>query len=85
MTESNALRADRIIAIGEVKATASPMGSDQLARLEHLRELLPGEGTAGQVRLLLVSQSGFAPALAQQAQQREDVELVDLERLYRGE
>lgn len=85
ITEVDALRADRIIAIGEVKATSSPTGSDQLARLEHLRELLPGEGASGQIRLLLVSQAGFTSALALQARQRGDVELVDLERLYDGE
>jgi uncharacterized protein len=85
ITESSAMHADRIIAIGEVKATGSPMGADQLIRLDHLRELLPGAGASDQVRLLLVSRSGFASALVQEARGREDVELVDLERLYGGE
>ena len=85
VTESNAMRPDRIIAIGEVKSTAAPMGPGQLARLDHLRDLLPGDKAPGPVRLVLVSRSGFAPELASGAGARGDVELVDLERLYHGE
>jgi hypothetical protein len=31
---------DRILGIGEVKATRSPVGLNQLERLEHIRTLL---------------------------------------------
>lgn len=85
VTEASPARPDRVIAIGEVKATASAVGPAQVARLEHLRRLLPAARAADEVRLLLVSRSGFAVELAEVARRRDDVELVDLERLYSGE
>lgn len=36
------------------------------------------------LNLLLFSGSGFSPALTEDAHGREDVELIDLERLYHG-
>jgi hypothetical protein len=60
------------------------MGAMQLRRLEHLRDLLPGERVGRPPRLLLVSRPGFAAGLAEEAAVRPDVELVDLERVYQG-
>ncbi|WP_155369903.1 AAA family ATPase [Catellatospora vulcania] len=77
-------QADRIIAIGEAKATTSPVGADELSRLDHLRTLLPADAAAPTPRLLLFSRSGFTPALKRTAGTRDDVELVDLARLYQG-
>ncbi|MFC7242961.1 ATP-binding protein [Catellatospora aurea] len=75
---------DRIIAIGEAKATASPVGVDELHRLEHLRTLLPADAATPAPRLLLFARSGFTSALRRTASTRGDVELVDLARLYQG-
>jgi hypothetical protein len=40
----------RILAIGEVKATRSPVGLNQLQRLEHIRTLLPPTMTPAPTR-----------------------------------
>ena len=85
VTETDAMRPDRIIAIGEVKSTTATMGPGQLARLEHLRDLLPSDKASGPVRLLLVSRSGFTSELTSAAAGRGDVELISLERLYQGD
>src|SRR3984957_5033190 len=74
----------RVIAIGETNGAGGPMDAGQLRRLEHLRALLPGERVGGPPRLLLFSRSGFAAGLAEEAAVRSDVELVSLERIYRG-
>lgn len=74
----------RILAVGEVKATRSPVGLNQLRRLEHVRSLLPGSVVADQPRLLLFARHGFTPDLTADAATRQDVELVDLRRLYSG-
>lgn len=84
VTASNAYEPDRITAIGEAKATASPMDLPHLERLEHLRGLLPSAKVAAAPKLLLFARSGFTPALARTAAQRSDIELVDLNRLYHG-
>lgn len=60
------------------------MDAGQLGRLEHVRALLPVDRVAGPPRLLLFSRSGFAAGLVGEAAARSDVELVDLERIYRG-
>jgi AAA+ ATPase superfamily predicted ATPase len=72
----------RILAIGEAKGTASPMDPGELARLDHLRDLLPADRAADPVKLLLFARSGFAAPLRRAAAARPDVELVDLARLY---
>lgn len=82
VTQANPHEADRIVAIGEVKATAKPLGENALARLDHLRGLLPPDRLDGPPRLLLFARSGFTPALRSTA--RPDVELIDLPRLYAG-
>jgi hypothetical protein len=74
----------RVIAIGETNAASGPMAAGQLRRVEHLRALLPGERVGRPPRLLLFSRSGFAAGLTEEAAVRPDVELVDLERIYRG-
>lgn len=82
VTENTAGAAARICAIGEAKWRTEPVGLAQLERLRHLRSLLPQPAVP--VRLLLFSRTGFAPPLRQSAAASEDVELVDLERLYVG-
>ena len=79
-----------LLAVGEVKATTSPMSADQLDRLDSAVERLklrPPQGvvTDRAVRRLLVSRSGFTSDLARRAAQRTDVELIDLARLYNGQ
>lgn len=74
----------RVLAIGEVKATEKPVGDGELTRLEHLRELLPPDKVRGQVRLLLFARNGFTKELRRASAGREDVELIDLPRLYHG-
>ncbi|MDN5860899.1 MAG: hypothetical protein L0H84_20025 [Pseudonocardia sp.] len=73
---------DRVLAIGEAKWCARPIGTDQLDRLRALRAQLP-TGPAG-VRLLLFSSAGFTAELTAAAATAGDVELVDLPRLYTG-
>ena len=85
VTESNSYAADRIIAIGEAKGTSDPMDVPHLERLEHLRGLLPGAKINGSPKLLLFARSGFTPVLAGLAAKRADIELIDVDRLYRGE
>ncbi|GAA1365456.1 AAA family ATPase [Catellatospora chokoriensis] len=75
----------RVLAIGEVKATAKPVGETELHRLRHVRDLLPGNVTPEPVRLLLFSRAGFTPALRRLAAEDPGVELVGLDRLYHGE
>jgi uncharacterized protein len=60
------------------------MDARPLRRLEHLRGLPPGDRVGEPPRLLLFSRSGFAADLAEEAAARPDVELVGLERIYRG-
>lgn len=85
VTESNSYTADRITAIGEAKATCSPMDLPHLERLEHLRSLLPANRINRTPKLLLFARSGFTSALTELAARRADVELIDIHRLYRGE
>lgn len=70
----------RVAAIGEAKWQRQPCGRRQLTRLEHLRELLD-EVT---MKLLLFSRTGFTDELIATAADRDDVELVDVARLYSG-
>lgn len=74
----------RILAIGEVKATRSPVGRNQLEPLAHIRTLLPAVMTPTPARLLLFARNGFTPELTAAAAAFDDLELIDLNRLYAG-
>jgi AAA+ ATPase superfamily predicted ATPase len=74
----------RITAIGEAKAAGTAMDARELRRLEHLRGLLPAARVDQPPKLLLFCLSGFSAELTAEAGGRPDVELIDLERLYRG-
>ncbi len=76
--------AGRVSAIGEAKATAAPAGLDQLRRLEHLRGLLPSHRVEQPPKLLLFSRTGFTAGLTEESAARPDVELISIDRLYRG-
>jgi AAA+ ATPase superfamily predicted ATPase len=74
----------RVAAIGEAKATNAPMDVRQLRRLEHLRGLLPSDRVGPPPKLLLFSRTGFTPDLAEESAARPDIELISLDRIYRG-
>jgi len=80
-----AFEPERILAIGEAKAGVKPVPAAELARLDHLRQLLPTTLVAEQPRLLLFARAGFSPELRRAAAARADVELVDMQRLYAGD
>lgn len=77
-------QASRILAIGEVKATAWQVGLNQVQRLRHVRSLLPGGAQVSQPKLLLFSRQGFTRELVAEARNSTEIELVDLNRLYHG-
>ncbi len=78
-------RTARVAVIGEAKSSSSRRTIADLQRLEHLRRLLAAEGAdCEQARLLLFGRSGFDHNLQSTAALRSDVELIDLDRLYRG-
>jgi hypothetical protein len=76
---------ERVLAIGEAKSSDT-VGRGHLRRLEQLRGLLVArdERASDGLKPLLFSGSGFSPALTEQTAGRDDVELIDLERLNRG-
>jgi uncharacterized protein len=72
--------------LGEAKFRTEPAGLGVLAHLERARDLLAGRSAVeDDVKLLVFSSSGFDRGLHTATQDRDDVELVDLERLYDGE
>lgn len=75
-------RSDRVVAIGEVKAGSTPIGVDQLARLDHIADRLEGPDGSQQVCRVLVARSGFTAELGRAARRRTDTVLIDLDRLY---
>jgi uncharacterized protein len=83
-TEVQPSGAERITAIGEVKATAKPIDVDAARRLDHIRGLLPAAKVQGPPALLLFSRSGFTKELRAFADGRADVQLIGLDRLYGG-
>lgn len=85
VTETVSFGKDRIVAIGEAKATADQVGIGQLERLEHVRALLPTALTQGAPKIVLFSRAGFTAGLSLSAAGRADIELVDLARLYSGQ
>lgn len=76
---------DLLLAIGEAKSTGRLVGQSELARLDHLRELIPPDRVPSDLRLLLFSRSGFTTELRAAASARPGVELVGLDRLYHGD
>lgn len=70
-----------VVGLGEAKHTTSPRGTADLARLEHIRSLLPSP-EARTARLLLFSANGFDRNLKKLSSTRADVELIDIDRLY---
>lgn len=73
------------MAIGKANGTLSPVGVQQLERLEHLRGLLPSDRVGALPKLLLFARSGFTDDLRHEADRRSDIELVDLHRMYEGQ
>lgn len=71
--------------IGEAKFRTMPLGLDVLARLERIRELLTLRVPAEEAKLAVFSATGFRTDLVRAAARRDDVELVDLGRLYAGD
>jgi hypothetical protein len=78
-------RADTVLAIGEAKSTTARVDVADLDRLEHLRDLVQAVRPGPQPRLLLFARNGFTAELHRRAAGRDDVQLVDLDRLYTGE
>jgi uncharacterized protein len=79
--EGASVPADRLItAIGEAKA-GTTLGRGHLRHLERARAALGVR--AARARLLLIG-AAFHEALREEAADRSDVELVDLERMYHG-
>jgi hypothetical protein len=80
-----AVEGDHIRLIGEAKATVARRGVPDLERLDVIRALLArdGHGTEETITALF-STTGFTTDLVRSAAARDDVELVDLERMYSG-
>jgi hypothetical protein len=78
--------ATRVAAIGEAKHSNRARSIADFARLEHIRSLLTDrDQSTPTTKLLLFSASGFARNLTAAADGRDDVELIDLDRMYNGE
>lgn len=88
LADGEQLHARRAVirAIGEAKATNRPRTVGDLDRLERIRVLLGQRGhDSAATRLLLFSRTGFTAGLLDTARTRDDVELIDLGRLYDGD
>lgn len=72
-------------ALGEAERTQAARTISDVERLEHVRGLVAvKQPSAVHARLLLFSAGGFQATLTAAADQRTDVELIDLQRLYVG-
>jgi hypothetical protein len=80
-----AVERPRVLLIGEAKASTRRLGVSELGRLERARVLLGTRADAAGARLALFSAAGFDRELTADARRRDDVVLVDLERLYGGD
>ncbi|MEI6622566.1 MAG: DUF234 domain-containing protein [Actinomycetes bacterium] len=78
--------AERVIAIGEAKWRATPVGIAELNRLTHIGDVVTrAHASAAHLQVLLFSGGGFTPDLRQAATASDGrVQLVDLGRLYTG-
>jgi uncharacterized protein len=75
-----------VLALGEAKHTRKKRTVDDLERLERVRVLVAVKHpSATSARLLIFSASGFDRRLTDRATARRDVELIDLDRIYRGD
>ncbi|MBA2950790.1 AAA family ATPase [Streptomyces himalayensis] len=76
---------ETLLAIGEAKWNET-MGFGHVQRLEHIRDLIRARGTvnAPATRLLCFSGAGFTDDLHTRAAHDPNIQLVDLERLYKG-
>jgi AAA+ ATPase superfamily predicted ATPase len=83
--EDRPFEARRLLAIGEVRSMTKLVDEGELARLRHIRTLLPADLAPQPPKLLLFSRTGFSDELQRAATAARDVELVDLERLYLGD
>ena len=81
VTEPTVSDADRVCAVGEVKAENAPMGAAELHRLDEAIDAIRARKSQN-VRRLLVARRGFTADLKRTARRRGDVELIDLHRLY---
>lgn len=78
--------AKEVAAIGEAKHTNRLRTIADLDRLTSIRTLLTDRGQArATTKLLLFSATGFDRNLTALAEQRDDIELIDLDRMYNGE
>lgn len=83
--ERRSRKSSAITCIGEAKASNSSRNIRDLERLERIRALLVADGApCANATLLLFGRSGFDGELRAAAEERRDVELVDLDRLYSG-
>ena len=74
-----------ILALGEAKHTEAKRTLGDLTRLETIRGLVAKkQQSAESARLLLFSANGFDANLTRAAATRDDVDLIDIQRLYRG-
>ena len=80
-----AVERPRVLLIGEAEASTRRLGVSELGRLERARVLLGTRADAAGARLALFSAAGFDRELTADARRRDDVVLVDLERLYGGD
>jgi len=74
----------RILALGEAKGGTASRSVADLRKLERGRAILGGKARVDDAKLLLFSRSGFERDLVALATDRDDVELVDLDRLFQG-
>jgi len=74
-----------LLAIGEAKGSERPRGLEDLRRLERLRSALGTRADTGRTKILLFGRSGFDDDLVAERRRRQDLELVDLDRLYEGD
>jgi len=78
-------KSSRILCIGEAKSSDGERTLHDLHRLDRIRALLVAEGArCSQAKLLVFGRSGFTESLRSASEGRNDVELVDLLRIYAG-
>lgn len=75
----------RVLAVGEAKGGIAPRSVHDLGKLERGRTILGEKADVRGARLLLFSRSGFDREVEDLAMTRDDVDLIDLDRLYRGD